>query len=280
VVHDRGREERSVRLGLSSFTYTWAVGVPGSEPEQPLSAEDLLERAARLGVPVVQFADNLPLHALVPDVDRLARRARALGVDLEVGTRGIDRDNVLRYLEIAAAVGSPLLRIVVDTTDHHPSPEEVVDRLGSLRPEFTAADVILAIENHDRFKAAELARVIRALGDDWTGVVLDTVNSFGALEGPDLVVATLAPLAVNVHVKDFVITRASHAMGFTVEGCPAGRGRLDIPALFSGIRQYRTDITAVLELWTPPQESLESTIATERRWAEESVAFLKSLVGT
>jgi sugar phosphate isomerase/epimerase len=271
-----GDEELSVRLGLSSYTYTWAVGVPGSEPERPLSADELLERAARLGVPVVQFADNLPLHS--SDVDELARRARTLGVDLEVGTRGVDRDILLRYLEIAAAVGSPLLRIVVDTKDHHPSPPEVVDRLGALRREFTAAGVTLAIENHDRFTAAELARVVHALGDDWTGVVLDTVNSFGALEGPDVVIDTLAPLAVNVHVKDFAVTRASHMMGFTIEGRPAGRGRLDIPALFSRVGRYRNDITAVLELWTPPQESLESTIETERRWAVESVAYLEAVI--
>jgi sugar phosphate isomerase/epimerase len=269
-----------MRLGLSSFTYTWAVGVPGSEPDRPLSVDDLLERAARLGVPVVQFADNLPLHARSPDVDRLARRARALGVDIEVGTRGIDRENLLRYLDIAEAVRSPLLRIVVDTADHHPGPEEVVDRLAALRRAVTAAGVILGIENHDRFTAAELAGIVRALGDDWTGVVLDTVNSFGALEGPDVVIGTLAPLVVNVHVKDFVISRAPHMMGFTIEGCPAGRGRLDIPALFSTIRRYRDDITAVLELWTPPQGSLASTIDTERSWAEESIAYLQPLLRT
>jgi sugar phosphate isomerase/epimerase len=267
-----------VRLGLSSYTYTWAVGVPGFEPEQPLSPDDLLERAAHLGVPVVQFADNLPLHAASPDVEGLARRARRLGLDLEVGTRGIDRDNLRTYVAIAAAVGSPFLRIVVDTADRHPSATEVVNSLGALRDDFTSAGVTLAIENHDRFTAAELAGIIGALGTDWSGVVLDTVNSFGALEGPEVVIPTLAPIAVNLHVKDFVITRASHMMGFLVQGRPAGRGRLDIPSLFSTIRRYRDDVTAVLELWTPPQESLESTIETERRWAEESVSYLKGLL--
>jgi sugar phosphate isomerase/epimerase len=267
-----------MRLGLSSYTYTWAVGVPGFPPAQPLSTEDLLDRAVDLGVPVVQFADNLPLHRASPDIGGLARRARAMGVDIEVGTTGIDSDHLLRYLEIAVAAGSPLLRIVVDTPDRHPAASEVVDALGVLKNDFTNAGVTLAIENHDRFPAAELAGIVGALGADWTGVVLDTVNSFGALEGPDVVIRTLAPLAVNVHVKDFVITRAAHRMGFTVEGCPAGRGRLDIPALFATIRRYRPGVTAVLELWTPPQESLESTIDTERRWAEESVTYLKGLV--
>jgi 3-oxoisoapionate decarboxylase len=267
-----------VRLGLSSFTYTWAVGIPGRQPDQPMSAEDLLDHAVELGVSVVQFGDNFPLHARIRNIGRLTQQAKSMGLDLEVGTRGIDHENLLRYLEIAVAAGSPFLRVVVDTPNYHPTPDEVVDTLGSLQHEFAAAGVLLAIENHDRFTAAELAGVVRTLGESWTGVVLDTVNSFGALEGPQVVINTLAPLAVNVHVKDFVIAREPHMMGFTIEGCPAGRGRLNIPALFAEVGRHRNDITGVLELWTPPQASLESTVEVERRWAEESVAYLKSVL--
>ena len=46
----------------------------------------------------------------------------------------------------------------------------------------------------------------------------------------------------------------------------------------SEARRYRDDVTAVLELWTPPQESLDATIDTERRWAEDSVTYLKPLL--
>jgi sugar phosphate isomerase/epimerase len=268
-----------MRLGLSSYTYTWAVGVPGREqPDSPMRAEDLIDRAAALDVPVVQIADNLPLDSGTRNLDRLTEHARACGVDIEVGTRGIARDHLRRYLAVAVAVGSPLLRVVVDTADHHPTPAEVVDTLAVLRPEFEAARVVLAIENHDRFTAAELARVVTSLGTEWTGVCLDTVNSFGALEGPAVVVGTLAGLAVNLHVKDFVVVRAPHSMGFTIEGRPAGAGRLDVPELLAAIGRYRNDITAVLELWTPPQETLEATLTTERTWAEDSVAYLKTLI--
>ena len=52
-----------MRAGLSSYTYTWAVGVPGYSPARPLTLVQLLERAASLSVSVVQIADNLPLHA-------------------------------------------------------------------------------------------------------------------------------------------------------------------------------------------------------------------------
>ena len=95
-------------------------------------------------------------------------------MDIEVGTTGIDRDHLLRYLEIAVAAGSPSPRIVVDTPDRHPTASEVVEALGVLKDDFTNAGITLAIENHDRFGAAELAGIVGALGAGWTGVVLDT----------------------------------------------------------------------------------------------------------
>ena len=51
-------------IGISSYTYTWAVGVPGSLPEKQLSAYDLADKAAELGLKLVQIADNLPLEKL------------------------------------------------------------------------------------------------------------------------------------------------------------------------------------------------------------------------
>ena len=54
-----------MRLGISSFTYVWSVGVPGFfAPSQPLAPGGLLEKAVQLGVRVVQIADNLPLDRL------------------------------------------------------------------------------------------------------------------------------------------------------------------------------------------------------------------------
>ena len=52
------------RLGISSYTFAWAIGVPGHPTPSPLSAFDLLERAAEYGVGVLQIADNLPLDRM------------------------------------------------------------------------------------------------------------------------------------------------------------------------------------------------------------------------
>jgi len=267
-----------VRIGLSTYSYTWGIGVPGSLPAQPMTLFDLLQRACTLDVKVIQVADNLPLDQLSAEaLAAFEERTHASGIQVEVGTRGIAPEHLRRYLGLAVRFHSPILRVVVDTAFHHPSPEEVVATLALLQGEFEESGVILAIENHDRFPAAALAEVIHRLGA-WSGICLDTVNSFGALEGPQAVMDLLGPYTVNLHVKDFTIFRASHNMGFTVEGRPAGQGKLDLAWLLGELRRYGRDPNAILELWTPPEENVAATVAKEQQWVEESIAYLRTMI--
>jgi sugar phosphate isomerase/epimerase len=269
-----------MRLGISSFTYTWAIGVPAyPAPPVSLDAAGMLDRAERLGVRLVQIADNLPLHTLsVDERAALRARARAAGISIEVGTRGIAPENLRTYLALAVYFGSPILRVVIDTADHRPEPDEIVATLAAAMPEFESADICLAVENHDRFKAAALAEIVRRVGSRHIGICLDTVNSFGALEGPAVVVDELGPLTVNLHIKEFIVARASHKMGFTVEGRPAGQGRLDIPWLLQSLRHLNRDVNAILELWTPPETDMAATVLKEDAWAVESVRYLRTLI--
>jgi 3-oxoisoapionate decarboxylase len=268
-----------MRIGLSTYTYTWAVGVPGHEPEEPLSAIQLVDRACALGVPAVQIADNYPLEAMSDhDLDALARHAKRLGIGLEVGTRGVQPDHLRRYLDIAARLGSPILRVVVDRAGHEPSPDEIVTLLAQQERGFRDAGITLAIENHDRLPSATLAEIVRRLGVEWVGICLDTVNSLGALEGPDVVLDTLASLTVNLHVKDFDVVRTNGGMGFSVEGRPVGQGRLDLPRLLDAVGGAGRDLTAVIELWTPWRRTLGETIDLEYHWAQQSLAHLKKVL--
>ncbi len=268
-----------MKLGIGSYACTWAVGVPGHPPARPLDAFGLLELAARLGVRVVQYCDNLGLNALPEQQrSRLADLARARGLAIEVGTRGVGAERLLAHLEIARQFGSPFVRVVVDSAGHEPSPDETVALLTPVAARYADAGVKLALENHDRFPAAVLARIVEALGRDRAGVCLDTVNSFGALEGPEAVVGALAPYTLNLHVKDFTVRRVSSQMGFVVEGCPAGQGRLDVPWVLGRLRDAGRDVNAILELWTPFGPTLEETLAREAAWAEESVRYLRRLI--
>jgi 3-oxoisoapionate decarboxylase len=269
-----------MRLGIGSYTFTWAVGVSGFVPARPMSPFDLLDVAARTGVRVVQFCDNLPLTSLQPgDLDALAAQARQRGITIEVGTRGIaDTANLLAHLELARRFQAPFVRVVTDSKGHEPSPQETVERLRAVLPRFADAGVKLAIENHDRFSSATLAAIIEDLGPSRAGICLDSVNSFGALEGPEVVVRTLAPYTLNLHVKDFTIARVSSQMGFVINGCAAGQGRLNVPWLLEQLRVAGRDVNAILELWTPFGPTLEETIVREAAWAEESVRYLRKLI--
>ncbi len=97
-----------MKLGISTWSLPWSVGVPGyPQPARPLGAVDLVAKASDLGVGVLQIADNLPLHALTEaELGHLAEAARHHGLALEVGTRGLDHDALVRYIDIAAQIGA------------------------------------------------------------------------------------------------------------------------------------------------------------------------------
>ena len=264
----------TMRLGISSYTFGWAVGVTGHEPARPLDEHGLLAKARELGVDLLQIGDNLPLHRFDGTrLDEFAGHAASKGVRLEVGARRLTPERVAEYAVIARRLNAKLLRFVIDDADYHPGAKEV---MRILRESVSLLDgLLLGIENHDRFRAATLREVIEYAGSERIGVCLDTANSLGAGEGIEAVAGVLAPLVLNLHVKDFQIERVPHLMGFTVTGRPAGSGLLDLPRLLDLLAPFRRCQTAVLELWTPPEPRMEETIAREAAWAAQSIRYLK-----
>jgi 3-oxoisoapionate decarboxylase len=112
----------------------------------------------------------------------------------------------------------------------------------------------------------------------YAGICLDCANSLGAGEGIREVVETLAPYTVNLHLKEILIRRKSHRMGFDVEGKPFGQGQLPLEWILSKLTTACR--TAILELWTPPEESIEETIFKENSWAEQSIRYLRNSSAT
>ena len=265
-----------MKLGLSSYTFGWAVGVRGHEPARPLDEDGLLENCRKHGVALLQIGDNLPLHSFdAARLSRFAERAAQDGIDLEIGARGLTSERVAEYADIARRVEAKLIRFVIDDANYRPKPETVV---GVLRKTVSQLDgVTLGIENHDRFPAATLRSIIEAVGSNRIGVCLDTANSLGSGEGIESATALLAPFTVNLHIKDFIIERVPHLMGFTISGRPAGEGMLNVPSLLRTLAAHGRCATAVIELWTPPESTIEETIAKEARWAKESLDYLKPL---
>jgi sugar phosphate isomerase/epimerase len=269
-----------VRLGISSYTYPWQIGVPGyPPPPRPFTPLDLLDRAAALGVHVAQFADHLPLDRLAgPALAGLARQAAERGVEIELGTSGIGTEHLIRQLDVAARVGARLVRTVTDAATHRPTPRECVQLLAPLVPELARRGVTLALENHDRFRAATLRQIVDEIDSPAMAICLDTANSLGCSEGPDVVLETLGPRSSCLHVKDYTVRRLPHRFGFRIEGAPAGQGDLDLPRWLERLREMGRRGSVILELWPPPESSPEATAAKEEAWARQGIAFLRQFI--
>jgi len=247
-------------------------------PDRSFSAFDLVNRTLDFGLDCLQIGDNLPLHRL-PESE--GRELKALltknDLRLEIGARGLTEKRLRDYIGLAAYYQAPLLRFVTDLDGYEPTTHTIIAIIRGALPELRNAGITLGIENHDRFKAADLSAVLTAVGEPTVGICLDTVNSLGAGEDLERVVSELAPFTVNLHVKDYTISRPTHQMGFVVKGAPAGQGMLDLPQLLDRLSAYGRCESAILEQWVPPDDSLNATINREEQWAIESIQYLKRL---
>jgi sugar phosphate isomerase/epimerase len=263
--------------GISSYSFTWAIGIPGYIPNKAMSVFDLIDLAILLDVKVIQVADNLPLEKYsVQELKEFKFLADQAGLRIEVGAREMTPDRLRQYLKIASLVGSPILRFVIDGPDFDPCMDEIHAIIQEIVPELEAHQITLAIENHDRLLSRDFAQIIERSGSSRVGICLDTVNSMGAGEGLETVIGILAPLTVNLHVKEFSIRRVSHKMGFIIEGVPLGKGILPLAELISKVSSRCQ--SAILEQWTPPESTIEETIRKEKEWAKESISFLKTVL--
>lgn len=262
-----------MKLGISSYTFTWAVGVPGSFPEKRLTGIELLYRAKEMGVSLVQIADNMPLHDMSDEqVGRLAELAAELNLEIETGAKELTAANLERYIGYAEKFRSRILRFVIDAAGYRPSVEEVIAIIKDAEPVLRRKGITLAIENHDRMFVWQFARIMEEVDSPFVGICLDCANSLGVGEGFREVVSALAPYAVNFHLKEVSIRRKYHMMGFDVEGKPFGEGALPLEWMLSQLPEKCR--TAILEQWTPPESDINKTIEKELDWAKRSIRYL------
>ena len=263
-----------MKIGISSWSCPWAIGVPGyPAPEHPLDAIGLLKLAYEVGAEVLQIADNLPLHALeATELAALAERAKGFGIALEVGTRGLDPENLLRYLDISQIMGARLVRTLPHDGGDRPDLTGALRRLNAVKGRFEAAGVRLAIENHDFYPCAWLRELVENACSPAVGVCLDAVNNLGQGESFRETLACLGPYTVNFHCKDYTIARKLTMLGFDVSGAPAGAGMLDLDA---ALRTLPDGISWVIESWLPWQGDILHTVETERLWLETGIENLR-----
>ena len=266
-----------VKIGIGSYAFRWAIGTRDFHPATPLTPVGLLERAAALGAEVVQICDNVPLDTLSDaELAEVARRAKQLGLALEVGIRGSRPDQLRRNLDVARRLDARVLRVVLSAPGWQPTFDEAVTVLCALLPDLRAAGVTLAIENHFCLAPAELARLVRTVDDPRVGVCLDPLNSITKLVGTRETVDALAPLAVSVHVKDAIITRPR--TGFYISGCPLGEGLVDVQGMLDAVRAAGRSPNILAECWMDRLDDKEATLAQEEDWVKRGIAYLRGVL--
>ena len=268
-----------MEAGISSYTFPWAVNGQDSGTPGKLTAAGLLDIAIQHAIKFVQFGDNLPLHALRADeLHQVKETAARNGIGIQPGTRRLCMENIARYTGLAQFFNAPFIRMVIDDAGYYPGVTEIIRIIKAALPLLAQNGVVLAIENHDRFPAATLQRIIMETDPGLVGVCLDTANSLGAGEGVNEVLQALAPYTVNLHIKDIRIDRVEHKMGFVVQGAAAGDGMIDIPAIIGYLKQTSRCKTATLEVWSNPLENIARTLSNEKLLAEKSIHYLKQIL--
>lgn len=268
-----------MKLGLGTYAYAWSIGVSGYPPARPMPLLQFLDKASLFEFDCVQIGDNLPLHLLTDhQLVSLKGEADELGLGIEVGMRGLLETMVIQYLNIARQLESPILRLVIDTHEYRPELSEIIKIIRNLLPVLRDKEIRLAIENHDRFQAETFLEIIEETDPEWVGICLDSVNSLGAGEGFYEVTDKLLPYTINLHIKDYLIKRMDHHMGFIVSGTIAGKGMLPVGWLLEEAGKYGKCHSAILELWPPPEKTVEATIKKEELWVGESAKYLRELI--
>ena len=198
-----------MKIGLGTYTYFWQIAARGDDDS---FLEEMLEDAAGHGGQVFQICDYPPLDGF--DAARLRsvrREAEALGIELEIGTRGVTSEHLERYLEIADALGARLVRSMFSRAGEVPDLAQATRELASALPRYRASGVTLGLETYEQVPVTDMLRIIDELGTERFGVCLDPANGIGAYEMPQDTIARTAPYVVNVHVKDFAFARRGGA---------------------------------------------------------------------
>ena len=250
------------RLGLDVFSLR----------SQGLSAIELLEFCADRGVGVVHFSEPRLLGAAGAAALRDVRVcAQELGIALEAGmlsiaggatifntAAGPAEVQLAQAIDLAAALGSPIVRCVVGTFRDRAQPggigariAEALAAIAAVRTRALDAGLKIAVENHaGDLQSRELKALVEEAGTDLAGVCLDAGNAFWAMEDALAALETLAPYVLTSHTRDTAV-RATES-GAEVAWTRMGEGNTGIDAYLERFRALCPGKPVMLEVIVMP----------------------------
>jgi 3-oxoisoapionate decarboxylase len=269
-----------MKVGIGTYAYRWGIGRGSFVPERPLTPWDIVDKAVSHGVDLVQYADNLPLEPLSKaELADLSAKAKGLGITLELGAEGLNATVIGTHLEIAAALDARLVRVAPSAADAARSNEEIASELANVMPACRDRDVTIAVENHFHVPSPRLVDLVERVGSRHFGVCLDVANSIACFEWPAETIGLLAPHAVNLHLKDYVLVLDPTGVGMAFTGVPLGEGLTDIDGVLDALESAGKDVNIILEHWLPLAADPAQTLRLEDEWLARSIAAIRDRPG-
>lgn len=262
-----------MKIGLSTYSFFWHSVSNNSRFQNILN---LLEETNRYGIQLFQICDVEPLeHFTDEDLEQIAQKARQLNIELEIGTRGIEKNRLERFLYICEKLNSKTLRTMLNNKGFVPTLDEAISILQQVMPLFEDKEISIALETYEQRKTEDLVYVIKKVDSPNLGICLDPANCIANLELPQEVMKSAAPFVKNVHLKDFKFERKEGWVGFSLIGAPFGKGLLDTKTLISTLKPHDVDVNAIIEFWLPFTNSIEETVKLEKLWIQESLTYIE-----
>ncbi|MBT7862247.1 MAG: sugar phosphate isomerase/epimerase [Gemmatimonadetes bacterium] len=227
------KEKPMLDQGLDSFSYYMHWRHAGQK------IDALLDHVGRLGLTALQININGPrLRALsgttTEHFNRVGARARGMGIALEVASGGTEPSKLNLVMELARQLGAEVVRITVNQRGS----EEVIARaaadLRQVAPDFEAANIALAVENHEDLTASQVVDLIQRIDSPAVGAVYDSGNSIPFYQDPVEEARLLAPYVRTTHIKDHILVREGDAVWSV--GTPLGQGRIPLPEIVEVLR--------------------------------------------
>ena len=229
---------------------------------------EFLEHCNGLGAAGIQSAIN-------GDLPKIRARAEELGMFIEAITplpKDGDMSTFEQAVKNAEAVGAPLVRVNAGgrryedfstLADYQAFANKSKEAIRAAVGICEKNKVGFALENHKDWTLEQIVQILKGYSSEHVGACLDFGNNISLLDDPMDVVEQLAPYALATHVKDMGLEL--YADGFLLSEVRLGEGVLDLPRMFTMVRQVRPKTNFVLEMIT--RDPLKIPCLTDRYWA-------------
>lgn len=291
---------RKMKLGLHTYTlHLWGLGQNWGIQAEPrpkdITLMQLMDLAVDWGLDGLHITGaDLETKDDVR-LEEVAQAARDHGLYLEYNfslNEEFDprlNDTFEHAAYIAHKLGADLAKVSLDIRRERPlygscfhptvmrQLADIYDVIIAALPVIEKYGIKFALENHTETYADEVLWLIDKVNHPLIQCCVDTVNSFGVLEGPEEAVGKLAPRAICNHFCDHKLSRDQYGARF--HGVAIGDGDIDCQRVVDLIRRVSPTDRITFEIeWDMEDDTLEEAKQKQMEACIKSIKYCRDVL--